>query len=458
LNAWLLHGSAATVVNYQPFPAYFSGAPVIYPVIGALADSAGGLAGARMLSLCFMLITTALLYDVTRRTFDRRAAVFAVALFAGLGSVQFLGAFATYDAMALMLLAAASWIGVRSSALRSPGAHAGLLVLCALFLALANATKYASALFDPVVIGLVSAAAWRERGRARGALAAVTATAGLAAMLAGALRLAGRQYWTGIAFTTLTRGTGTAPALGVLYVSGKWVGVVALLAVAGAVAATPSEGRAGRTLAWVLASAPFLAPAEQARIHTITSLFKHVGYGSWFGCIVAGYALASLARAVPAAKARKADLVGACTAALAMAAGVALAGTHFAGWPDSAQMVKMVGPAVARGGCPCLMTENNVVFYYLPGLEYRGPVVNAYFFRYHEKTSRLSLSGVPAYEAAIRDRYFKVVQIDPSENGVVYKPVVAALESSRAYRLIGASDSGTAGEPSEVWVLEGAAR
>ena len=50
-----LHGTAI-----PPFPYYFSGAPVIYPPLGALADHAGGLAGARVLSLVFMLGATTL--------------------------------------------------------------------------------------------------------------------------------------------------------------------------------------------------------------------------------------------------------------------------------------------------------------------------------------------------------------------------------------------------------------
>src|SRR6202045_4659553 len=44
--AHLLHGTPL-----PQFPAYFSGAPVLYPPVGALADSVGGLAGARILSL-----------------------------------------------------------------------------------------------------------------------------------------------------------------------------------------------------------------------------------------------------------------------------------------------------------------------------------------------------------------------------------------------------------------------
>jgi len=116
-----------------------------------LADSYGGLATARVLSLFFMLAATALLYSTTRRIFDRRAAFFAAALFAGLGATQFLGAFATYDAMAVAMLALASWLGVRAAAM-GRRARLFLLILAGAALALANATKYASGLFDPVVI------------------------------------------------------------------------------------------------------------------------------------------------------------------------------------------------------------------------------------------------------------------------------------------------------------------
>ena len=86
-----LHGTAI-----PPFPYYFSGAPVIYPPLGALADHAGGLAGARALSLVFMLGATTLLWSAARHRYGRRAAFFAAALFAVLGPTLHLGAFATY--------------------------------------------------------------------------------------------------------------------------------------------------------------------------------------------------------------------------------------------------------------------------------------------------------------------------------------------------------------------------
>ena len=105
-----LHGAPI-----PPFPAYFSGAPVIYPPLGALADSAGGLAGARVLSLVFMLGVTVLLWGTARRLFGPRAAFFAAALFAVLGPTLHLGAFATYDALRVVLVALAAWCVVSAS-------------------------------------------------------------------------------------------------------------------------------------------------------------------------------------------------------------------------------------------------------------------------------------------------------------------------------------------------------
>ena len=118
---WLHH---APIPN---FPAYFSGAPVIYPPLGALADSIGGLTAARILSLCFMLGVTSLLWATTVRLYGQRAALLAAALFATLAGTQFLGAFATFDAMALFLLSLAVWLGVRSAdcQFRSPDNSAG---------------------------------------------------------------------------------------------------------------------------------------------------------------------------------------------------------------------------------------------------------------------------------------------------------------------------------------------
>jgi 4-amino-4-deoxy-L-arabinose transferase-like glycosyltransferase len=307
------------------FPSYFSGAPVVYPPLGALADTYGGLAGARLLSLAFMLLATSLLYLATRRIFGPRSALLAACLFAGLGATQFLGALATYDAMAIALLALATCLGLRAAA-TTPTRRTVLMVLAGLVLASADATKYAAALFDPVVIAAVMAYGWRQRGRRSALAAAAVLLLTTVAVLAAAVLIGGHSYWHAVMSTTLARPTGDVAPAGVIYVSAIWAGGVMVLALIGAAAVfVIAERWAMRCLAFVLAGAAFLAPAEQARIHTITSLFKHVGFGAWFGCIVAGFGLASLQDVVPTTKVAAAARVGLAATALSALAGMALA-------------------------------------------------------------------------------------------------------------------------------------
>src|SRR5450755_3658787 len=112
LYLWAGHLEWAHWLHGTPVPAfayYFSGGPVIYPPVGAIADSVGGLVGARILSLVFMLGATTLVWGVAGRLYGRRAAFFAAALFALLGPTLHLGAFATYDAMSVFLVALAGW-------------------------------------------------------------------------------------------------------------------------------------------------------------------------------------------------------------------------------------------------------------------------------------------------------------------------------------------------------------
>ncbi len=78
-----------------------------------------------------------------------------------LGPVQRLGAFATYDAMAIFMLAVAAWCAVRAAASRT---YVRWLLAAAAATVLANAAKYASAIFDRSSSGW---SGWRPaRGRA----------------------------------------------------------------------------------------------------------------------------------------------------------------------------------------------------------------------------------------------------------------------------------------------------
>jgi hypothetical protein len=436
LYLWAGHLEWSHWLHGAPIPAfqnYFSGAPVVYPPLGALADSYGGLVSARMLSLFFMLAATSLLYDTTRRIFDRRAAFFAAALFAGLGATQFLGAFATYDAMAIALLALASWLGVQAAATNWRGWWFSL-VLAGAVLAFANATKYASGLFDPVVVAAAMAWVWRRRGIGPAAAAGAVMLMTLVALIGLGLKIGGSSYWQAITSTTLTRAGDNVPAFGILYASAEWVGGIALLAVIGAIAAFAKRlSRPVRALACVLVVAMFLVPAEQARIHTITSLFKHVGFGAWFGCIMAGFALASLVTAVPAVKARGAVRVGIAAAVFGAVAGAAMGGSHFYSWPTSTSFTARL-EALAKKYQGPVLEDNNVPEYYIPELRWRSRAGTVQFTYIDPQTGRM-LSGPGAYLDAIKHGYFSIIDLSFANTIQDDTKITHDISVTRTYRL-----------------------
>lgn len=430
------------------FSTYFSGAPVIYPIIGAIADTYGGLALARGLSLVFMLGATILLYGVTTRLFNRRAAIGAVAIFAVLGPVQVLGAFATYDAMALFLLALASWLVVRAEGRLGEL----LLILAGLVLALADATKYATALWDPVVIALAMLTATRG-GWVRSVLRGVRTAIYIAVPLAVALfGFGGHSYISGLLFTTISRKAGgtavTAPT--VFLDSFNWVGIVFVIAAIG-VAISFTQSVRIRLLCGTLTAAILLAPAEQARIHILTSLHKHVAFGAWFAAIVAGYALGKGSEVNPVKGWR---VIAAATGVTAFLA-VPIANSMFSVWSNSTQVVADLKPLLAgKGKCPCLIAEDNDVNYYLPHETFGEKFVGTFSFFYWNSAKRRVEHGNAAYTTAIKNHYFKIVEIDPDESPVIYDPVTRTLAATRGWVLVARTKSNVPHQPFEIWRYE----
>jgi Dolichyl-phosphate-mannose-protein mannosyltransferase len=355
-----LHGAPI-----PPFPAYFSGAPVIYPPLGALADSAGGLAGARILSLAFMLAATTLLWATARRLFGRRAAFFAAALFAIAGPTVHLGAFATYDALSIALIAAAAWCAVRAA---DRADATGWMLAAGIALALANATAYATVLLDPVVIVLAYLVACpRPGGKAALARAATLLTVAVALLVAGAL-IGGGSYLSGISQTTVARVGGADPALSVLQGAWSWTGLIVVAAVIGAVLSYARyRGRPQTWLLALLAVAALLAPLDQAVLHTSASLNKHVDAGAWLAAIAAGYAVEQFIAAAHDRRTR-ATVCGACVVALILplSIGVGQARAFATAWPDSASFVAIFRPLADRGSGRLLVEDPSIAEYYLP--------------------------------------------------------------------------------------------
>ncbi len=445
-----LHG-AALQGNY---PSYFSGAPVLYPVLGALADSVGGLAAARAVSLLAMLTTTGLLYAMSRRLFNERVALCAAVIFSVTESALFLGHLATYDAPALCLLAIGSWIVVRTAASRWP-----LYLLAAPIVALAVASKYASLLFVPTIVALTGLAAWPYRGRKALIPPAAFAVA-VGGLLAGALYLAGPDYLTGVKFTTTERFLGNTPTTVLLRDSLQWGGLPFALAVIGAVAyaikprteigeriAPPGSRLRRIALGTVLAGTALLAPVDQIHLHTLTALQKHVGFGLFFAAPLAGVGLARII----GDHFRRAQ-VGIAIAGAALVIGMVQANNLFNAWPDSSQftadMARYLHPHARY-----LVEVDEVPIYYLRDNRNAQPdqFTSTYFIAYTEPSGQV-LTGNAGYAAAIKAGYFQVVGYNFQTTPSVDSVLAHALETSPFYRLAAAIPNGNKTVTQYIWV------
>lgn len=403
------------------YPSYFSGSPYLYPLIGAVATGVGGLTAARALSLAFMLGATIMLYRATALIFNRRAGVLAGAAFAFSGPALFMSHLATFDAPAVFLLATGLWFALRSADNKVLFLEAtGAVVLAIAF-------KYAALVYAVPIVAITAIVAiprvgWRWAA-ARGAVIGLLILSFAVALLC----LAGPSTLTGLKGTTLNRPPATNTAAQVVQRSTVYVGLVLALALIGTVWFVLARRRAqpeGRpaapvaaeswswkvrlALATVMVGSALIAPLGDIRLHTLTSLEKHAGYGLLFAAPIAGWLLDRLSgravwHAIP-------------VAAVACALGVfgaVQAHEFFGEWLNSAAYVQEFKVLTAQDphGTHILVEDPWVLRYELGDDRSKYTWSDTYAFGYTSAEGK-RLSGADAYQAAITERYFGAVLID----------------------------------------------
>jgi hypothetical protein len=431
----LLHG-ASLQGNYA---SYFPGVPVLYPVLAAAANSVGGLAAARAVSLLAMLITTALLYGITRLLFNERVGLCAAAMFCVTEATILAGHLATNDAVSLCLLAFASWIVVRTGPWRWRAYLLAMPVAC-----LAAATDYWALLYLPAVAALAGIAGHPYIGRPALARALVMGGVMVELFAVGVL-IAGRDYVTAAVAATASRSAGSSQALLILTEAGKWGGLLVALAVLGTIryavqarnepnenVALPGSGHRRIAVGVVLTGTAVLTLLDQLYLNTDVSLDTHLAFGLFFAAPMAGVGLARLV----GDHFRRAQ-IGIAVWAVALILGLAQSSQLFGSWPNSSTLVMELSRYLAPHD-RYLVENDNVAIYYLMGNRDAQPdqFTSTYFMAYRTPKGQL-LTGTPAYLAALQAGYFQVVIYDSSVTAPLDKTLAAALESDPRYRLAG---------------------
>ena len=421
----------------QDYASFFSGSPVLYPILGALADTAGGLAAARLVSLFAMLATTALLYSLTRRLFNERIGLCAAVVFSVTESAIFLGNFATYDAPALCLLAVAAWIVVRTATVRWP-----VYLAAAPVAALAVGTKYAAALFVPTIVAMAALAAWPYQGK-RALIRSAALGVAIAGLLGGALWLAGSDYMAAITSTTTARQHGSTPISLLLKDGLLWGALPFALAVIGSVAyaieartepgerIAPPGNRAHRiVLGVVLTGTALLAPLDQMHLHTDVSFQKHIGFGLLFAAPMAGIGLARIIGA-HFHRAQFGVLVwGGC-----LLLGMVQASHLYADWPNGRPLVAELSRYLAPHAHYLVEVSEVPGYYLMYNPDARADQFSStYFISYTEKNGT-TLTGDAGYEQAVRDGYFRVIAYDDTVTAPLDHILARMLMDDPQYRL-----------------------
>jgi putative flippase GtrA len=340
-----------------------NGSPIIYPPIGAFADRLGGLAGARILSLLFMLGATVLIYLTTSKLLDRTAAVFAAGLWAFSEPVMRL-AFATIDPLSVFLTALSAWLIVEAGFRRRRGE---LVAVSAITLALANMTAYSGLVVDPIIITF-SFLVWLPRMRAQQSLFCTAWLTGALLLFFGLLMTVS-QSWTGIEFTVLKASAfGHQSALLILNDVWGYSGLIIILAMLGGVIAFGAESRQRTALLALLGGASLIVPAAQFHDQTTLSLDEHLAYGMWFAAIGAGYSCSKIVRWLPGARKQLAVLCCAVALSYSAAAGWQSAWERYHAWPDAGSFINAFVPVAVHGRGLLYVPENevNIAKYYTP--------------------------------------------------------------------------------------------
>ncbi|HXL16124.1 MAG TPA: glycosyltransferase family 39 protein [Streptosporangiaceae bacterium] len=288
-EAMYLSASHSGLSHLMSYAASFPGAPLLYPPVAAVFDSAGGLIAARLLSLIFMLGATVLIYLIGDRLFGQIPGILAALLFAVCGIAVHLGAAATFDPMALFLLVLALYAAVRMR-----DGRVRWLLLCPLALAGANAAKYSTIAWDPVIVATIVLYGW-SKGRAQAICLATSVMATVAVVDFGILLIGGPDFASGALVTTIYGspqfGVPTS-SLSVLAHAFLMIGLIVLIAIAGVwVSIVKKMPPTATAFLCLLVLAALIAPLEQARVHQLPSLDENMGFGLPFAALGAGYAL-----------------------------------------------------------------------------------------------------------------------------------------------------------------------
>ncbi len=412
----------------EPYGLYFSGYPFFYPVIGGILDFLGGLEAARLFSLLCMLIVTTCVYFITLHFFERKSALIAAFLFACEGSVLFLGRLATYDAFCLCLLALAVMLALWAS----QAASAQKVLFLGPLLVLAVTAKYAGLLFVPSVFAFLALWTWRQKG-----LEEMCVRLGIALFsffVVGGITFYNldKQALTGLSFTTTNRVSfSTTPPIQVIQHIAMMEGIFFGLALLGLFFVGKQRLLGGL----LLFGSALLAPFYHTYKGELISLDKHLAFSMFFLAPLAGFAITFLINRLQKRSVYLAWFTLLALCLLLLSSGLLQAQNLYEGWPSSTQLTTFLRPRMHLGVGHYLAEDFDVSRYYLQKETGIWQWSSLDYFVYTDKKNH-NLSGDAAYNAAIQEGYFDLIELSYGYHTSLSMQIEQSLVASKHYDLV----------------------
>ncbi|HEX9036391.1 MAG TPA: glycosyltransferase family 39 protein [Ktedonobacterales bacterium] len=404
----VLHALITQTPLSDPFPRYLSGSPYFYPLLAGAVDGWGGVQAARALSLVAMLVVTACVYWIAGHLFGRETALFSAALYGFQGTTLFLGRLATYDAFCLMFLALSTALALRASATKSPFLSIALGPL----LTLAILDKYVALLWTPSALALLAWLTLRRWGWRQMAIRLDLAVIALVLSAATAYAALGSDLLQSIMGSTTNRAVVShAARLPLVWEVISLGGITLGLALAGLLLANRSQ----RVTAAIFLASALLAPAYHIYKAEPISLNKHIAYALFFAAPLAGFAVTCVSVSFQRAARQALDTaqswlpgLGVCLVIFTL--GMQQANWQYHQWGNTTGMASVLRTLVRPDSGRYLAEDMEVARYALQDVTADWQWTGPYWFEYTSASGQY-FSGVAAYQAALADGYFDVVEL-----------------------------------------------
>jgi 4-amino-4-deoxy-L-arabinose transferase-like glycosyltransferase len=423
----------------------------LYPLVAGLASYLGGLGGARLVSLAFMMGATLLVCGTARRLFGELAGVVASCLFVAASPTLFFGDVAQYDAMGIFCFCLAARFAVTSltrtdwRAVLSPALAGAAAALCAF-------TGPAGLLFAPLVgILVVVATRWPPEPSA-GYVVRFAAFVGGAGVSIGALLGLMPLLEPGVRayFTRWRPDTVYGSAVSTLGTTFFLIGAALLLAgVAFGLALKTRSNPRTLAVVGVLLAGSLAGLVYGLALHRGPSLIELDGFALVFAAILGGEAAR---HAFTRWKGKAVIPVVAVVLAVLSFAGATF-GLNY-NWNSESHLVAQLSTQARAGAGDYLVFQPIVPQYYLDAQTLPTQFVATTGFDYSQPSTGRTLTGRRAYRAAIDDGYFALVALpshSPRESMSSF--LRGAVTASGRYELRSVVAASASQRGWDIWVL-----